>query len=224
MGCFGYICPICKKSIRSGEKCVLIHKRNGIEIGRTEGHYDSYGGVEEDKVFRSEMGPNSHREICDSEFGLSSSYRFGRMRVLPDGRLLDSDVISSFVKEYILSHTLDVIATEMKIPSAEEMKRKSFTEARLCFSTSSKPVSDETIAMFAAHRLQERLSLEIEKDGERVDIAHEWALSLPKWEGATSGIVAAHSLCYHSIKDPQNLPFSDSDPYQGAGPARRKYM
>ena len=132
MGCFGYICPICKKSIRSGEKCVLIHKRNGIEIGRTEGHYDSYGGVEEDKVFRGETGPNSHREICDSEFGLSSSYRFGRMRILPDGRLLDSDVISSFVKEYILSHTLDVIATEMKIPSAEEMKRKSFTEARLC--------------------------------------------------------------------------------------------
>ena len=224
MGCFGYICPICKKSIRSGEKCVLIHKRNGIEIGRTEGHYDSYGGVEEDKVFRSETGPNSHREICDSEFGLSSSYRFGRMRILPDGRLLDSDVIFSFVKEYILSHTLDVIATEMKIPSVEEMKHKSFTEARLCFRTSSKPVSDETIAMFAAHRLQERLFLEIEKDGERVDIAHQWALSLPKWEGATSGIVAAHSLCYHSNNNPQNLPFSDPDPYQAGGLARKKYV
>lgn len=224
MGCFSYICSCCGKNIRIGEKCVLIHIRDGKELGRTEGHYNGYGGVEEDPVYRGEDGVNSHQSICTSEFGLPSSYRFGRMRVLPDGRLLDSDVISSFVKEYILSHTLDVIATGMKIPSAEEMKRKSFTEARLCFSTSSKPVSDETIAMVAAHRLQERLSLEIEKDGERVDIAHEWALSLPKWEGATSGIVATHSFCYHSIKDPQKLPFSDPDPYQAGGLARKKYV
>lgn len=224
MGCFSYVCPICKSSIRAGEMCILIHKRNGIEIGRTEGHYDSYGGVEEDKVFRGEISPNSHEEICKSEFQMDSSFRFGRMRILSDGRLLDSDVISSFVKEYILAHTLDVITAEMKIPNAEEIKRKSFTEAKLCFSMSSKPVSGETIAMFAAHRLQEHLSLEIEKDRERVDIAHQWALSLPKWEGATSGIIAAHSLCYHSIKDPQNLPFSDPDPYQGVGGARRKYV
>lgn len=221
MGCFGYICPICKKSIRSGEKCVLIHKRNGVEIGRTEGRYNGYGGVEEDRVFRGETGPNSHWEICDSEFRLNSSYRFGRMRLLPDGRLLDSDVIYSFVKEYILAHTLDVIATEMKIPDIEEVKRKSFTYVRLL---SNKPVPDETIATLAAHRLQECLSLEIEKDRERVDIAHQWALSLPKWEGATSGIIAAHSLCYHSIKEPQNLPFSEPDPHQADGIPRKKYV
>lgn len=105
MGFFSYICPVCGKNIRTGEKCVLIHKRDGVEIGRTEGHYDSYGRVEEDNVFRGESGPNSHKEICDSEFRLDSSYRFGRMRILPNGQLLDSDVISSFVKEYILAHT-----------------------------------------------------------------------------------------------------------------------
>ena len=66
--------------------------------------------------------------------------------------------------------------------------------------------------------------LEIEKNGERVDIAHQWALSLHKWGGATSGIVAAHSLCYHSNKNPQNLPFSDPDPYQAGGLARKKYV
>lgn len=48
MGCFSYICPVCKINIRTGEKCVLIHKRDGKEIGRTRGHYNGYGGVEED--------------------------------------------------------------------------------------------------------------------------------------------------------------------------------
>ena len=223
MGCFGYICPICGENIRNGERCILIHKRNGIEIGRTEGHYNGYGGVEEDAIFRGETGPNSHKEICDSEFRLDSSYRFGRMRVLPDGRFLDSDVISSFVKEYVLAHTLETIATEMKIQNAEEMKSKSFVEAGLLFSSNSKTVSNESIAAFAAHRLQERLCVEIEREGERVDIAHQWALSLPKWEGATSGIVAAHSVCYHGNKEPNDLPFSAPDPWQGCGPARQKF-
>lgn len=66
--------------------------------------------------------------------------------------------------------------------------------------------------------------LEIEKNGERVDIAHQWALSLPKWGGATSGIITAHSLCYHSIKDPQNLPFSNPDPYRADGLAGKEYV
>ena len=39
MGCFGYICPVCKTGIRGdcsvgGELCILIHKRHGKEIGR----------------------------------------------------------------------------------------------------------------------------------------------------------------------------------------------
>lgn len=224
MGCFSYICPICGKNIRNGERCVLIHKRNRVEIGRTEGHYNSYGGVEEDNNFRGETGPNSHEEICKSEFQMNSSFRFGRMRVLPDGRLLDSDVISSFVKEYVHSHTLEAISTEMKIQNAKDLENKSFLEAKMYFGMSRKVVPDEAIVTFTAYRLQERLCLEIEKDGERVDIAYRWALSLPQWEGATSGIVAAHSLCYHSIEAPQHLPFSKPDPYQGAGLPRQEYL
>lgn len=180
MGCFGYICPICRKSIRNGERCILIHKRNGVEIGRTEGHYDSYGGVEEDSIFRGESGPNSHEEICKSEFQMDSSFRFGRMRMLPDGRLLDSDVISSFVKEYVRFHGLETISTEMKIQNAKDLENKSFFEAKMYFGTSRKVVSNEAVATLAAYRLQEHLCLEIEKDGKRVETAHDWALSLPK--------------------------------------------
>ena len=88
MGCFSYICPVCKTNIRTGEKCVLIHKRDGKEIGRTRGHYDGYGGVEEDDNFRKANGPNSHEEICLSEFQLDSSFCHGYKKSLQAGKCL----------------------------------------------------------------------------------------------------------------------------------------
>lgn len=87
MGCFGYLCSVCEEQIvgdcfSGGEHSVLIHKRHGKEIGRTVGHYNEYGSVIEDKLFRSsddEMGehPNSHDEICTSEMTLDDSTSFG---------------------------------------------------------------------------------------------------------------------------------------------------
>jgi hypothetical protein len=79
MGCFGYICKGCRTPINGscrdgGEKCILIHVRKGIELGRCEGHYDEYGTViEEDGKplgFRNETKGdiNSHDEMCNSEF------------------------------------------------------------------------------------------------------------------------------------------------------------
>ena len=83
MGCFGYICRGCNTPIRGdchkgGEYCVLIHVRDGKEIGRAIGHYDKYGRVVEDKIFRNdEIGnPNNHSEICKSDFGLKNSFHF----------------------------------------------------------------------------------------------------------------------------------------------------
>ena len=86
MGCFGYICKGCGTPINGncfsgGEKCVMIHVRHGIEIGRIEGHYDEYGrvieqeGLPEDERYRGNSeGPNGHSEICISEFYLNDSY------------------------------------------------------------------------------------------------------------------------------------------------------
>ena len=86
MGCFGYICKGCETPINGncfggGEKCVMIHVRHGKEIGRVEGHYDEYGrvieqeGLPEAERYRgSDDGPNSHFEICTSEFSLEDSY------------------------------------------------------------------------------------------------------------------------------------------------------
>lgn len=80
MGCFGYICKGCNTPINGncwhgGENCVLIHVRNGKELGRVEGHYDEYGRVieqkdmNEDEKFRGNSnGINGHSEICNSQF------------------------------------------------------------------------------------------------------------------------------------------------------------
>lgn len=89
MGCFGYMCSGCNEQIvgnthKGGEHCVLIHKRHGVELGRTVGHYNEYGGVIEDALFRGDENnhPNSHSEICESEMMLADSHCFhGRMMV-----------------------------------------------------------------------------------------------------------------------------------------------
>ena len=89
MGCFGYMCKGCNSNIRSyqltnefnwenfrgGENCILIHVRDGTEVGRCEGHYNSYGTIfeEQDKLmgFRSDNDDNyinSHEQLCKDEF------------------------------------------------------------------------------------------------------------------------------------------------------------
>lgn len=83
MGYFGYICNGCKTSIRGdclvgGENCVLKHIRHGEVIGETTGHYNGYGRVVEDPKFRAYAkdypeNPNSHEEICKSEYCLPDS-------------------------------------------------------------------------------------------------------------------------------------------------------
>lgn len=85
MGCFGYICKGCYTPINGdcfdgGENAILIHVRHGKEVGRTQGHYDEYGGVieeenlpEEQKFRGDQDGINGHNEICKSEFDLEDS-------------------------------------------------------------------------------------------------------------------------------------------------------
>ena len=51
MGSFGYMCPKCGKNVRAGELCVLRNVLHGEVIGQTIGHYDEYGGVDEDETF-----------------------------------------------------------------------------------------------------------------------------------------------------------------------------
>ena len=91
MGIFSYICPHCKKSIRGGEIAHLRHIRHGKVLGETVGYYDCYGRVyglsrtdsPVDPNYRrwademQESGyPNTHEEICKSEFEYTDSEGF----------------------------------------------------------------------------------------------------------------------------------------------------
>ena len=107
MGCFGYICKGCGTPVRGdcfngGELCHMKHVRHGEVIGEVTGHYDEYGRViEQDKdqpgAFRGYVdGPNSHREICKSEFDFEDSdgSHLNYMRII-DGERISWDTFLS---------------------------------------------------------------------------------------------------------------------------------
>ena len=78
MGMYGYICKHCGKSIRGGEIAHLIHVRHGEVIGECSGHYNGFGGVEEDPVFdrwseEADASPSRHDEVMASIFDLPDS-------------------------------------------------------------------------------------------------------------------------------------------------------
>ena len=82
MGSFGYMCPQCGKNVRAGELCVLRNVLHGEVIGQTEGHYDEYGGVDEDETF--DVGTGG--ELCFNYE--DSSYKVETSR-LYNGKLID---------------------------------------------------------------------------------------------------------------------------------------
>lgn len=123
MGSFGYICKGCGTSINGnalsgGEKCVMIHVRNGMEIGRVEGHYDEYGRViEQERLSETEKyrgdsdSLNSHSAICESEYSLNDSYyRLQGLRVYK-GYEVDFTQFTSVVRNELLAF-YDITKTE----------------------------------------------------------------------------------------------------------------
>lgn len=75
MGSFSYICRGCGQPICQDEAVVLFHVRHGKELGRAVGIYYDYGRVEDDETFRGSeaKSPNTHKEMCESEFELEDS-------------------------------------------------------------------------------------------------------------------------------------------------------
>lgn len=225
MGCFSYICPVCGKNIRGGEKCVLIHKREGVEVGRTEGHYDEYGGVIEDGTFRKGIGLNSHEEICASEFGLTSSFHFGSIRVLPNGKLLDSYSVHAIVLAYVDANGYEIIRQDPTMTEfADSQMQEARKRAEVILKVFNKTTTEEELGNVTLSIFREMVGIGIEQKFFKV--ALEWAETLPKWDGATSGIIAVHNKCYRTL-DAQScntLPFSDPDPEQGCGRPRQIYL
>lgn len=116
MGCFGYLCSVCNKQIvgncfTGGEHSILIHKRHGLEVGRTVGHYNEYGGTLEDELYRSDKvaGPNSHDEICDSEMSLADSKSFHGRKMVRGTSVPISDMKSHYVQHLEMRLSLEAL-------------------------------------------------------------------------------------------------------------------
>lgn len=234
MGCFGYICPVCKTSIRGncstgGELCVLIHKRHGEEIGRVVGHYNEYGGVTEDEYYRGDEvmyangkpNKNSHNEICDSEMSLADSNAFGRKFILPDGTIYDRDTYSVGI-EYFENMLREFpsfsenFTPEIEKTVADFREIKSMYFSRFRSKEILAPEEKEQIHAYiqATMRMPEDLQLYF----------NNWIESLPPVI-PQSGTVAVHKKCYDSLtpKERKALPISKDDPDQSWGKVRKKY-
>ena len=234
MGCFGYICPVCKTGIRGdcsvgGEFCILIHKRHGKEIGRTVGHYDEYGRVVEDKDYRSyentcsdgSVNLNTHGEICDSEMRFPDSNAFGRKYILPDGKNYDRDTYSVGIGHF---ESMDRNFPSFSENFTPEIKEKVayFKKAKELLLSSYRPGT--------IYGSQEKKMIQNYREAD-MHMPEDLQLYFTNWIESLppvipqSGTVAVHKKCYDSLTEEQQklLPISDSDPDQSWGKVRKKY-
>ena len=207
MGDFSYICKHCGKSIRMGERCVMIHVRHGKELGRANGVYEGYGEISGNIDFRNEEegNPNSHYEICISEYDEKDSRRIVKKE----------KAVYNKMKNKL--DTIDIISMNLN----ENLKYKLFE---------GKPIS---LLKFAEIKSGKSIKKSDDYQDKLFDYQEEY-LSLSNNPNLRfpirSGIVAYHEKCYdeevknsktHEIK---NLRPSREDPNQGWGTPRKEFI
>lgn len=224
MGCFGYICKGCGTAINGncftgGEKTVMIHVRNGEELGRVEGHYDEYGRVVEqselpemDKFRGDSDAINGHKEICCSELSMGNSYYKIKEKKVFNERVVDFyNFVTLIIQDEILKNIQDVRNSRLYKYVDEEEKVKideSYNEGK----------NDIATIYFS-------LGLDMFKYNKENELSDEFE-RLPNVEVENySGIVAWHSACYNkaSEEEKKDLTPSDYDPNQSWGKVRKKY-
>ena len=230
MGCFGYICKGCGTPINGdcftgGEKCVLIHVRHSEIIGQTEGHYNEYGGVIEDPIYRNddENNPNNHKEICDSEFGLKDSVCDEiRMKRLYKEKEYDWFLyLQEIVKEELEKHSyiLDLCSFyDIITEGAKEHYLSVFQESTLF--NGKKDLEYHTQLFYIAY-----FDLESNYEWREKEENNFLKLPIANTSGTFSGTVAWHSKCYHSATEEERKDLRPSfrDPNQASGRVRKKY-
>lgn len=230
MGCFGYICKGCGTPINGdcftgGEKCILIHVRHGEILGKTEGHYNEYGGVIEDPTFRNddESNPNNHKEICSSEFDFKDSIldEFRVKRLYKEKEVDWFTYLQTIVREELENHGYildfcsfyDIISEETK-----EEYLSVFQESTL-FNGKKDAVYHQRLFYIAYFDLERNHDwrYKVEEDFLKLPLANT--------TGNFSGTVAWHSKCYHSATEEErnNLMPSFRDPNQASGKVRKKF-
>lgn len=248
MGCFGYICPECETQIiggcwGGGEECILIHVREGKELGRAVGHYGEYGNVLEDEKFRGDDKDdiNGHSSICDSEMNLDSSMNFGGLRELPNGETINirnwydtKELATAFVEfgnypnlpsnaTYWIGEILretQVFILEINVEIAQDELTKNTDQTK---ENELKAKLDEATKKFNHYKENPMKDLITTDDFQKE--MYGWANKLPVSKKATSGIIAYHKVCYDKLenKEISNLKLSLPDPDQSWGNPRAEF-
>lgn len=205
MGCFGFICKHCGKNIREEELCHLIHIRDGEILGEAVGHYNSYGGVEENDIFFKDNDTiNSSDEILDSMLYMSTSYR-GKCIQL-EGELYNSRLIyglatsaSGWFRHNFDEEFINKLIKETKTP-------KEIVDIAQKASKEDDPVVRSYVISGLVNELMENLPESV----------------MDKY----SGLIAYHEKCYNIAKKKGTLSKvpSDDDPNQGGGKPRKSFL
>lgn len=228
MGCFGYICKGCGTPINGnchtgGEKCIMIHVRHGKELGRTEGHYDEYGRVVEDKVFRNDddNNINGHKEICKSEFHLEDSYHQD-MRLYKKKRVTPMEYVKMRVQSELGTHNYCINTTSFLYDWVDYPRYLEIYKDYLM-----RKQMDDTngLIMFREMLKNFVLTCIMQNKDAKAFFWREFN-KLPTVEGSKfSGLVAWHSACYKkaSAEERADLKPSELDPNQSWGKVRKIY-
>jgi len=204
MGLYSYMCRCCNQSIRGNEKCVLIHRRHGEELGRAIGSYNGYGGVLENNAFCSrkallpdgQLNSNSHNEISESE-DREDAYS-NDLRVLSDGT-----VLSMMDFSVALNTARFILRCQESLDDMSALVTKVLTDEPAAGTAFVKEMS-----VLPSH-----------------DVKKRWK-SLPVPEIPFSGIVAFHEKCFRKLSEEEvaKMPPSERDPEQGCGKPRKKHL
>lgn len=228
MGSFGYICrgcgtPINGKALIGGEKCIMMHVRHGKVLGKTEGHYDEYGRVVEDAVFRNndKNNINSHEEICKSEYNLMDSYNVP-FKMYRGKRIIFAEYIKIFIQSELGKHNYCINENSVFYPYVNRNIYNSYYYRYLhCLK-----IKDAKGAEEIKDNMRTFVGVEIVgKTDILVLIAKEFD-ALPKGKGnKSSGIVAWHSYCYNHATEEERKDLTPSKPApnQSWGRIRKKY-
>lgn len=251
MGCFGYICKGCGTSIRGdyhrgGEKCVMIHVRHGVEMGRVEGHYDEYGrvveevGLPEEMKFRGDSDIdshyiNSHYEICESEMRMKDSYNSLRDKRYYKEKVVDFPRYLSIRGENELKRcNYNIRNTDFYFAISKQSEKyaeasKLLREIEAVYSDLLK-VSDERDKMYLEYKIISKIQVLLDflcwTLYNKNFMFYDEFINLPEINlEKYSGIVAYHSVCYRRAKRDGsfNLIPSESDPNQSWGKLRKKF-
>lgn len=233
MGCFSYICPHCGMNIRESEKCVLIHLRHSKILGFTQGHYNSYGSVDEEDLnsrygYRNDVGgENCQDEIWKSEFQLEDSFfRTCEKHIYNEKPLDRQEYFSTIALEALENKNYDLMQVKMFLKILNDKDYRENPQIDLVKNNFRNFENASTIEKREKYREYLRQSLSFLVKNHKYDSNYMGFESLDLYIPETySGTIAYHLRCFTAItkRGPLSLIPSGNDPNQGCGNPRKNF-